>query len=104
MVHLLQSRIDEAILWYEKVRIADPVRPQVHAHLASTYALKGDTDRAATELAKSRRLSGDDRYSSTARLKAISAAGFGGSLGDEIADVLASAYLAAAFGAAVASF
>ena len=79
MAHLLQCRIDEAILWYEKVRIAYPGRPQVNAHLASTYARKGDTDRAATELAEARRLSGDDRYSSTARLKAISAAGFGGS-------------------------
>ena len=76
-VHLLQSRTDEAIRWYEKARIADPGRPQVHANLASTYALKGETDRAAFEFAEARRLGGDDRYSSMARLKAINAAGFG---------------------------
>jgi hypothetical protein len=33
--------------------------------------LKGDTQRAATELAEVRRLCGDDRYSSIARLKAV---------------------------------
>ena len=34
-------------------------------------ALEGETERAATELAEVRRLIGDDRYSSIARLKAI---------------------------------
>src|SRR5262249_54560894 len=76
-VHLLQSRIDEAILWHDKARIADPGRPQPHAWLASAYALKGDTDRAATELTEARRLSGDDRYSSMDRLMAISPVTFG---------------------------
>ena len=76
-VHLLQSRTDEAILWYEKARMADPGRPQVHGNLASTYALKGDTERAAAELAEARRLSGDDRYSSVARLRATNTAGLG---------------------------
>src|SRR5207247_11044672 len=69
-VHLLQSRIDEAILWFEKSRSARPGRPFVHAALASAYALKGDLDRAAAELAEARKLSSDDRYSSIARLKA----------------------------------
>ena len=69
-VHLLQSRIDEAILWLEKARSANPALPAPHAWLASAYALKGETERAAAELAEARRLSGDDRYSSIARLKA----------------------------------
>jgi predicted Zn-dependent protease len=70
-VHLLQSRIDEAILWLEKSRSAIPGRPMVHGYLASAYALKGDLDRAAAELAEARRLISDDRYSSIARLKAV---------------------------------
>jgi TolB-like protein/Tfp pilus assembly protein PilF len=70
-VHLLQSRINEAILWLEKSRSANPGRPPVHPWLASAYALKGDTGRAAAELAEARKLGSDDRYSSIARLKAI---------------------------------
>ena len=42
----------------------------VRDSLAAAYALKGDTVRAAAELAEARRLSGDDRYSSIARWKA----------------------------------
>jgi hypothetical protein len=56
--------------WFEKARSAYPRHPQYHAYLASAYALKGDTERAAVELVEARRLSGDDRYSSIARLKA----------------------------------
>jgi tetratricopeptide (TPR) repeat protein len=67
-VHLLQSRTDEAIVWLEKARSALPGMP--HAYLASAYALKGETERAAAELAEARRLSGDGRYSSIARVKA----------------------------------
>jgi adenylate cyclase len=70
-VHALQSRTDEAIVWFEKARSANPGMPQRHAALASAYALKGETDRGAAELAEARRLSGDDRYSSIARLKTI---------------------------------
>jgi tetratricopeptide (TPR) repeat protein len=71
VVHLLQSRNDEAIVWSEKARSANPAHPQFHAHLASAYALKGETDRAAVELAEARRLSGDDRFSSIAHLKTV---------------------------------
>jgi TolB-like protein/Tfp pilus assembly protein PilF len=70
-VHLLQSRIDEAIVWLEKARGAMPEAPYTHASLASAYALKGETEHAAAELAEARRLSPDDRYSSIARLRAI---------------------------------
>jgi tetratricopeptide (TPR) repeat protein len=69
--YLLQSRIDEAILWYEKARAASPARWHVHAYLASAFALKGETERAADELAKAKTLVSDDRFSSIARLKAI---------------------------------
>jgi adenylate cyclase len=69
-VHMVQSRTDEAIVWFEKARSANPRHPQYHAYLASAYALKGDTECAAIELIEARRLSGDDRYSSIARLKA----------------------------------
>jgi len=70
MMHLLQSRTDEAIPWLEKARNANPVHPGPHAWLASAYALKGDTDRPATELAEARRLITDNRWSSIARLRA----------------------------------
>jgi tetratricopeptide (TPR) repeat protein len=70
-VHLLQSRTDEAIPWLEKARAANPDWAGAHAELASAYALKGNYERAAVELAEARRLSGDGRYSSIARLKTI---------------------------------
>jgi tetratricopeptide (TPR) repeat protein len=69
IAHLLQSHIDEAIAWCEKARNANPARFYPHA-LASAYGLKGDTERAAAELAEARRLDWGDRYSSIARLKA----------------------------------
>ena len=65
-MHLVQSRTDEAIVWLEKARSAIPAHPNARATLASAYALKGDTQRAAAELAEAKRLVGDDRYSSIA--------------------------------------
>jgi TolB-like protein/tetratricopeptide (TPR) repeat protein len=69
-VHLLQSRIDEAVIWIEKARRAMPAHPNVRAYVAAAYALNGEAERAATELAEARRLSGEDRFSSVARLNA----------------------------------
>ena len=43
----------------------------IRDELASAYALNGETERAAVELAEARRLSPDDRYSSIARLKQV---------------------------------
>jgi hypothetical protein len=70
-VHLLQSHIDEAIVWFEKARSARLSLPFPRSRLASAYALKGETERAAAELAEARRLAGRDLFSSIARLKAF---------------------------------
>jgi len=69
VVHLLQSRTDEAIVWLAKARNAIPALPFVRAALAAAYALKGDAEHAAAELVEARRLSADDRYTSIARLQ-----------------------------------
>jgi adenylate cyclase len=53
-VHLLRSHIDEAIVWFEKARSAIPAAPFVRSRLASAYALRGATERAAAELAEAR--------------------------------------------------
>ena len=70
MVHLLQSRTDEAITWLERARTANPRLAGTHAWLASAYALKGDVRRAEGELAEARRLNRDARYASIAAHKA----------------------------------
>lgn len=70
-VHLLRSRIDDAILWFEKARTAMLEHPSPRGGLASAYALKGDTERAAIELAEARGLAGGDRYSSIAGLRTV---------------------------------
>jgi tetratricopeptide (TPR) repeat protein len=69
-VHLLQARTDEAIVWLEKARSAIPAVPVFRSRLAAAYALRGETERAAVELAEGRRLNGGDLFSSIARLKA----------------------------------
>jgi TolB-like protein/class 3 adenylate cyclase len=69
-VHLLQSRTDEAIVWFERARGTNPALPNVHAFLASAYALKEETEHSAAALAEARRLSRDGRFSSIAHLKA----------------------------------
>jgi adenylate cyclase len=75
LVRLLQSRADEAIIWLEKARNATPAHSIIRANLASAYALNGETERAAAELAEARRLSPDDRFSSLARLRAVGDSG-----------------------------
>jgi TolB-like protein len=68
-VHLLQSRTDEAIVWLEKARNADPRERYTHAFLASAYGLKEQPHRATAELDEAGRLFGDDRFSGIARLR-----------------------------------
>lgn len=75
MVHLLQSRIEEAIVWIERARSANPRLAGPHAWLASAYALNRDLAHAATELVEARQLSRDGRYSSIARLRAAQSYG-----------------------------
>jgi TolB-like protein/DNA-binding winged helix-turn-helix (wHTH) protein len=71
VARLLQANIDGAIGALETARDGYPAqRTDVHACLAAAYALKGDTEHAAIELAEARRLSHDDRFSTVARLKA----------------------------------
>jgi adenylate cyclase len=69
VVHLLQSRTDEAIVWLEKARGNIPAAPSVRTNLAAAYALRGEIECAAAELAEARRLNGDV-FSSIAHLKA----------------------------------
>ncbi|MGC2202465.1 MAG: adenylate/guanylate cyclase domain-containing protein [Stellaceae bacterium] len=70
-VHLLQSCTEEAILWLEKARNYISAHSSIHRDLATAYALRGEIERAAAELTEARRLSSDDRYSSTARLRDV---------------------------------
>jgi adenylate cyclase len=71
IVHLLRSEIPEAIRSFEKAHMdyrweyAD-----LHAWLTAAYALQGETERAATELAEARRFSKNDRFSSISRARA----------------------------------
>jgi TolB-like protein/Flp pilus assembly protein TadD len=70
-VHLLQSRIDEAIVWLEKARSINPRFPRARVSLAAAYGLNGETERAAAELTEARKLNdGDSRFVSIASLKA----------------------------------
>jgi adenylate cyclase len=71
LVHLLQSHTEEAVIWLERARNAIPAHSGIRAYLASAYALKGETERAGIELAEARRLGGDNRYASLARLRAV---------------------------------
>jgi hypothetical protein len=52
----------------EKARSANPAPGFVRAYLASAYALKGETERAAAELAEARKLDGAGSYQSMARM------------------------------------
>src|SRR5262249_42110779 len=68
--HLGQSRLEEAVLWLEKARIANPEYPVPHPWIASAYSLQGEDTRAANELTEARSLAGDDRASSITGAKA----------------------------------
>jgi hypothetical protein len=54
-----------------QARNATPAAAIFRSFLAAAYALNRDPDRAAAELAVARRLVGDHRYSSIARLRAV---------------------------------
>jgi TolB-like protein/class 3 adenylate cyclase/Tfp pilus assembly protein PilF len=84
MIRLLQARTEEALLWLERARSANPRLPGPHAWLASAYALTGDGESACAELAEARRLSSDDRYSTIARYKSLRL--LGSVRGEELAE------------------
>jgi adenylate cyclase len=69
-VHLLELRTAEAIVWFEKARSSNREHSSPHVYLASAYALIGQTERAAAELAEARTLVRDGRFSGIAHLKA----------------------------------
>jgi len=70
LMHLFQSHTDEAISWLEKGRRANRSDPAPRWFLASAYGLKGELDRAAAELAEAQRLTGSDRFSTIAHVRA----------------------------------
>jgi adenylate cyclase len=89
IVYLLQSRLDQAIIWSEKTRDANPARAFPHSALAAAFALKGETERAAAELAEARRLNYDfyrnlaplrGRYSEVPEIRALFEATYGAGL------------------------
>jgi hypothetical protein len=49
----------------------DPEHILPHPYLAAAYSLQGESGHAAAELAQTRNLASDDRYSSIARLQAV---------------------------------
>jgi len=67
VIYLLQSHADEAIGWLEKANSENARLAFVHAYLAAGYALKGETERARSELAEAQGLS--KLYSSLARVQ-----------------------------------
>jgi hypothetical protein len=75
---LMTGSIDAAIPPEEqaiRARSANPASYFPHAYLAAEYALKGEFARASVELAEARRLVGDDRLSSIARVEAAGTLG-----------------------------
>jgi adenylate cyclase len=64
VINLLQSHIDEAMVWLEKAKSENARLAFVHAYLAAGYALKGETENARAALAEAQRLS--KAYSSLA--------------------------------------
>ncbi len=71
-VHLLQSRVDEAIAWLEKGHTVSPRAHNPYFALAAAYGFKGERERARADLAEAQRLIGSDRYSTVARVRANS--------------------------------
>jgi TolB-like protein/Flp pilus assembly protein TadD len=66
---LLQSRTDEAIPWLERARCTFPTFPLSYSFLAAAYALNGEPERGAAELAETYRLSGTEWVSTIADMR-----------------------------------
>jgi adenylate cyclase len=71
VVHLFQSRFDEAISWFEKAIRANTAIAPPRYLLAIAYANKGDMGRAAAEFAEARKRNNDaDRHKTIAQVRA----------------------------------
>jgi adenylate cyclase len=69
LAHFLQARIAEAIPWLEKGRAMFPTFPLAYSFLGAAYALNGEVERGAAELAEHYRLSGRVWVSTIADMK-----------------------------------
>jgi tetratricopeptide (TPR) repeat protein len=69
LMYLVQSRLDDAVLWLEKARGVAPELPWVHLRLAAAYGLQGEIERAAAEIAEAQRMDGHGRDFTIAHLK-----------------------------------
>jgi adenylate cyclase len=72
IVHLLQLRTDEAILWCERARNANPTLPHAREYLTAAYALRGEAKAAVAELDAARKIRGPEFHSSITHLKSLS--------------------------------
>jgi adenylate cyclase len=70
LVHLFQSRPDEAKIWFEKSVRGHPAIAPPHYGLAVVYGNKGELASAAAELAEARKRDSTDRYLTIAHSKA----------------------------------
>jgi TolB-like protein len=66
--HLLQSRLNEAVAWLEKARIAAPAVWFLHFYLAAAYALNGCSESARAALGVAKELQGAALETNVARL------------------------------------
>jgi adenylate cyclase len=71
LVHLLQSRTDEAVIWLEKARNHSPAHSIIRAQLASAYALNGETERSSGLSLRASASSPAPRFSSLTRLRSL---------------------------------
>ena len=69
LIRFLQSRINEAIPWFEKARGMLPTFPPVYSFLGSAHALRGEAERGAALLAETYRLSGTRWVSTIADMR-----------------------------------
>jgi TolB-like protein/DNA-binding winged helix-turn-helix (wHTH) protein/Flp pilus assembly protein TadD len=69
LTYLVQSRLNDAVLWLEKARGAAPELPWVHLRLAAAYGLQGEIERAAAEIAEAQRMDGQGPDLTIAHLK-----------------------------------
>jgi tetratricopeptide (TPR) repeat protein len=70
LVHLFQSRPNEAVVWFERSIRANQAIAAPHYGLAVVYGNKGELVHAAAELAEARKRDSTDRYRTIAKSRA----------------------------------